>query len=863
MLALDSVVLYALDVVVGPYVHCYAPNSHSVAACQGSHDKCPSAGRCHGDAEADLVEGSRLAEFQSAPTPVDRDPLEFSFLAAEERPKGHRPGTAAPPGAHRQAPPVLAALGDVFVPRSEFCRRVLWLYTAESGLLSLYYPEEIPGEHYPRKTLRYTLSLNIRVDASHMTLGESLVRQLIQPYSVILTNVMGELRTAELKYRYVSSRLAQEVRAPAAARASEGGNAGAGASGSAGLPLFPHGNNSNSAIADLSVTSHGGAEGEEVGAFAGSRHWRVSGSIKQLPLQGLAMPASSSQLALDDASALSVSHENTGPPFRAPSTLSLFSAHGRGMTDEASSSATAGWPRHADAALATPPPHYLTRNSFVAQSTPHQWTPLPVLVQALYESLGESQLHCTDRHGTGSGGVNPRPAAAVRISDQLEFHVRHVPALQRVQHLSLEDTPVCVVRPSSIYSLESLDLLVRDTVQLMDGRRRVGDIVFSIAMKTDSTLSDVFHAVAARHMRAPLPRDESPSPVTSSSGMMLWAEEGRETSHYSSAVNSPPPPPADAAAGGSEGAMEANSHCTTDGTGPVQRATHGPWVEVPLLGLRGCSVMQRHVARARCVAPPNGKELAVELELPASWPRLLDAVTEAVLQLRANNALKTLKPWRESTVYMVSQSFYAVLSDEQHAARRAVGQYMLHAWRLFNAGGELERRAGDCATQTPRALRFFVHEEMHTRAAASPHASPSTSAQLRMTIRATCKPGEVGRGCRTASFWGCSSSSDGELSGEEDLENRKVSEGAGVPPFMAVGSSGSDEAMTALASSAALCAIGKFNFADTSAVQAEMRRLPTLSSLFCRWSIECCEALVKFALLNSWLREEEEGEVEE
>ncbi|KAK7195633.1 hypothetical protein NESM_000492300 [Novymonas esmeraldas] len=108
----------------------------------------------------------------------------------------------------------MSGYSDVFVPRSEFCRRVLWLYPAESGQLFLYYPEDIPGEHYQRKTLRYSLCLAFRVDHKRMTIGGGLLHQLVRPYSVVLTNIAEELREAELKYAYMSRGLRSH--APAA-----------------------------------------------------------------------------------------------------------------------------------------------------------------------------------------------------------------------------------------------------------------------------------------------------------------------------------------------------------------------------------------------------------------------------------------------------------------------------------------------------------------------------------------------------------------------------------------------------------------------------------------------------------------------
>ncbi|KAG5479250.1 hypothetical protein LSCM4_01841 [Leishmania orientalis] len=108
----------------------------------------------------------------------------------------------------------MSGYNDVFVPRSEFCRRVLWLYPAESGLLFLYYPEDIPGEHYQRKTLRYSLCLVFRVDHKQVTIGDGLLHQLVHPYSVVLTNIAEELREAEIKYSYMIRGLCASDSAP-------------------------------------------------------------------------------------------------------------------------------------------------------------------------------------------------------------------------------------------------------------------------------------------------------------------------------------------------------------------------------------------------------------------------------------------------------------------------------------------------------------------------------------------------------------------------------------------------------------------------------------------------------------------------
>lgn len=59
--------------------------------------------------------------------------------------------------------PPLGRLGDLFIPRHEYCRRLLWRYEADSGELFLFYPEEISGPEYSRQTLRYSICFHFRL----------------------------------------------------------------------------------------------------------------------------------------------------------------------------------------------------------------------------------------------------------------------------------------------------------------------------------------------------------------------------------------------------------------------------------------------------------------------------------------------------------------------------------------------------------------------------------------------------------------------------------------------------------------------------------------------------------------------------
>nr|CCC48951.1 conserved hypothetical protein, fragment [Trypanosoma vivax Y486] len=129
-LHLHSVLLMALDVVKGPYLKCFAPTNPFDSTLEGGVSQ-PINAEFRNDSEGDNVSGTHCQ-------PGGGKKLGFGFNA--------------PPAVDR-----INTFSEVFVPRSEFCRRVMYLLEAESGLLYLFYPEEICGQRYQRKTLRYTL----------------------------------------------------------------------------------------------------------------------------------------------------------------------------------------------------------------------------------------------------------------------------------------------------------------------------------------------------------------------------------------------------------------------------------------------------------------------------------------------------------------------------------------------------------------------------------------------------------------------------------------------------------------------------------------------------------------------------------
>nr|CCD17441.1 unnamed protein product [Trypanosoma congolense IL3000] len=164
-LHLHSVLLMALDVVKGPYLCCFAPVSPFATAGQGHRH--------------DVVEDGQSDR--------EDDTRETDTLVGSSR---------------------FDAFSDIFVPRSEFCRRVMTLMEAESGLLYLFYPEEITGLHYHRKTLRYTLCFVFLVDTKYVTANTAFTERLLRPYSFVLSRIVEELREVELGYGYMSRSLA-------------------------------------------------------------------------------------------------------------------------------------------------------------------------------------------------------------------------------------------------------------------------------------------------------------------------------------------------------------------------------------------------------------------------------------------------------------------------------------------------------------------------------------------------------------------------------------------------------------------------------------------------------------------------------
>ncbi|CCW66295.1 unnamed protein product [Phytomonas sp. Hart1] len=229
MIQLEGVLLFALDVVKGPYVHCGAPynpflghngddhstNNHHPTQTSSLSIKLSNKRSVEKEKTTDNSSFPSVRIFQDDDTDAwnekntamdhtqgrNTEALFSSDAISTEATNGETTVTTA------TGDRGIGGLIDLFVPRSEFCHRVLWLHPAESGIFYLYYPEEIPGEHYQRKTLRYSLCFMFQVNPHWMSIGESHIQQLVKPYSMMLRNVAEKLRYAEVNYRYISRAL--------------------------------------------------------------------------------------------------------------------------------------------------------------------------------------------------------------------------------------------------------------------------------------------------------------------------------------------------------------------------------------------------------------------------------------------------------------------------------------------------------------------------------------------------------------------------------------------------------------------------------------------------------------------------------
>lgn len=786
--------LYGLDEVVGPYVHCVAPPSFKMSFPGWSPgfplggDAVASAGLCDGDStlvtvqetgayslreaneglstpngEAGAAQGPLAASFEDERTrPVEGHPESYvagseaglpttiselgggrtgAWWSNQEKRKSFLvAGTGLPSKSCKQTQPCSAGspegeharvphLGDLFVPRSDFCGRVFWVYEAESGLLFFYYPEEIVGEKYPRKALRYTLCLGFRLSEDLISIGESIHRLLLQPYCVLLKKIAAELRMAELRHQYMFQRLTEEKRLFDMGRKAQEGPAATGSS-----PAAP----SNTGGAELFFRKY-------------------------------------------------------------------------------------GTPTDADSCWGG------CMNSFVSSIGKHQWTPLPSLVNVLYENLRAAQnpypsfplneqgAHRSGELSSGSPSLpirsctHPPPSACftISISDRISFQVRPVLPLRLVQSPPpcLGDLPLriasrralCHPHTEAGMSDRSVDLLAQEVFLLANGERTVADIVFALTFHTTIRLEDVWGKVVQQ--------------------LDLLCVGNISNSHPRVTLKIPFPDD-----GTPAGEVIC---CITMWRAACDRETY-------LLNAAG---EQSHTERRNCVA----------LWLPPTWDQVYPMVEEALLQLVAENAVRLTKPWRPWFRYRTTSAFFEMLADPCHPSRSVIGPYLmresapdarppashkkaktfLDMW-VSSGGPEEEWPHRECSV--PTSLLADIYK-------------PFLYIEVDQPPTPTAFMNAAPRGLPSSNDWTSQGSSSSD-SGHEDDE------------------SDSDDYLEG-ANAAALCALAKFNGTTLLSVQSAMRGVPAFARFYHAWCTNACEALVRIGLLNEWLVQEGDEALEE
>lgn len=691
---LESVVLYGLDVVTGPYVHCAAPSG----LCPGPRSPLPQPAESDGivgDGERDLLclasgieleagyrSGGALSQSMMDTTRRDfMDSIAASSLASPSRlplfcshfdealgdPSEARYGEddALPPSSSNP----LAALGEVFVPRSEFCQQVLWLYTTESGVLSLYYPEEIAAEHYVRKTLRYTLSFNFRLTHPVVAVGETLSRELIQPYGVILSNIMAELRDAEARHAYMRQQLSEDSK--------------------------------NDLEEQPPLTS------------------RTTLS------NGCSQPSEDGESTEDgSASRIRVS----------------FSKRASSYWDSKD----------------------VAQNAFILPSSHRNqyWTPLRSVVQSLYEALSELiRGHRTQRDLDDIF----RPPRTVQISSSRILQVREVVPLKRAKPIQLSDVPIAVVPSDWLYQQEGLDYVVGHIFHLIDNKRTVADLIFSVSFGLSNRLSEVYER--ARRM------------------------------------------------GASEGKIQLS---------PTSEADTDTNTLLPF-------TMTKKTLR-----DPDHHYLT--LALPPTWHAFTETVMEALQHLQANHVVKLMRRacHPDDVSYRTTKAYDTMICDEHHPGRREIGRYLLSTAMSSREGGWGCRVRGD-VIGSGVYLKCVVRNHSLVLSPLDRLSAPAPTLEQYGMASSLSKEED-----RTISF----SSEDSAHSTEgedmtDDEEDDDVTE---------------DE--VALASCAAVTALGTFSSTTMMDVQFQMRLSPLFSTQFNHWSDECCRMLVQIGILNDWLSED-------
>ncbi|CAD2218415.1 hypothetical protein ADEAN_000590300 [Angomonas deanei] len=202
MFQLESVLLLALDVVRGPYIHCCAPKGVTDSV----HMLFQDVSAMNNNQNVKSPTSPASTKFKTTHTSNNN----IIHSSSDTHPSPDSKTSRVDPNRPQSNLFISGRYNNVLVPRGEFCRRALWLYSAESGQLLLYYAEDIAGERYARKNLRYSVCFVCKVADKMTTVDDRFIREHIQPYGTLLTVIAEELRDAEVRYGYVSRELHQQ-----------------------------------------------------------------------------------------------------------------------------------------------------------------------------------------------------------------------------------------------------------------------------------------------------------------------------------------------------------------------------------------------------------------------------------------------------------------------------------------------------------------------------------------------------------------------------------------------------------------------------------------------------------------------------
>ncbi|EAN81622.1 hypothetical protein C3747_22g69 [Trypanosoma cruzi] len=819
MFSLHSVLLIALDVVKGPYLHCHAPLNPFVPVAQEPTSSTPANTTTTTTHSRDNNKNSH-----------EKENMICSGDSGSKRKMRHDNSCKCDASSYTTtSADRLGGFSDVFVPRSEFCRRVMYLMEAESGLLYLFYPEEIAGLHYQRKTLRYTLCFVFRVDVGLVTPSLSLTERLIQPYSVVLTGIMEELRKTEVVYGYISMGLARVTsHYPSVV-----------------LPRhFSREREPSTTMAMTMTTNDSETQPPRVDVHAASgESVAAAASVNTTGLPATVAQVTSSSVTNEDSVHTSSKGTSRVNVFLTP------------LQDPASL----------------------------------QWTPLEEMIATLYACLSREERQETPRirraprkgetPGAHENGLHTtikdeeeqqqqqeeelcQPVeerkVTVRLSQTHSYHVCRMTQPYVLRYHTLDEVPIPIVEYTA-EMLEWADLAIQDVYKAVDGYRTIASIVQLLAVGHEPPGEET---QKESRVLSPL---SSPHPPASSLAAAAWALSPRVKNAAGCSFASPNLRATSAALPSVIGILSSTHGTETRVPSPLSQESRSGMSPVVTVSKGPTSLVTFLVPHERSAddvgigSHEGGQHWYGELEF---------IVLEALQHLELHNYVRILRPCQLNSKYNTTRAFYSVVSNWKHASRRIIGQRMLLVEEEFY---RLRKKQPHTQQERQPMHRRRQHE---SKSGVSSGFGDSPSESYALTLPAVLlakaaldwqekkrdedekeekeEEGDTGPAHLAAVeqspnsfYW------SGVVPTPNDTANETTNELEDAP---AIGMAHSESDINA-AAAAALCAIGKFTNNTVANVQWEMRRIPGWSTAFASWEEMCCKALVEIALLNDWLVE--------